>query len=61
MGFPYCAKTPIGGLYSETFTNSGLLTISRFPIVAQEFKKYDFNLNDDFMAKKGILYTKILV
>lgn len=42
-------------------TDSGLLTLSRFPIVAQDFISYPYGIFSDSIADKGVLYTAIEV
>ena len=60
-GFPYHAKSPKPELFGSTFTDAGLLTISRFPILESEFKSFGSGCFSDAIATKGVLYTQIQI
>ena len=59
-GLTYHAFSP-GPRYFSTFCcDAGLLTVSRFPIVASDFTRYKYPpVSDDAIAMKGVLYTEI--
>lgn len=60
-GFAYSAKSQASGIYSGKNTDSGLLTMSRFPILESEFQPYTYGVFSDSVSNKGVLYTKILI
>lgn len=39
-GFPYHAKSNLPEMYQPNVTDSGLLTLSRFPILVSEYKPF---------------------
>ena len=63
-GFLYQAYQEIhdpgfGGLY---LIDSGLMILSRFPIVSQDFHRFSLGLwRDDAEVTRGVLYAKIEV
>lgn len=54
-----CTKGP--SFLSNSFTDSGLLIMSRFPIVFSEFFTYSYGVLSDALSQKGVLYAKITV
>ena len=61
---PNLIMLPIYGLLnislqSAPLTNSGLLTISRYPISDIQFYSFNHAANDDYLAYKGVLYSQI--
>jgi hypothetical protein len=54
-----CTKGP--SFFSNCFTDSGLIILSRFPIVSSEFFPYSYGVLSDALSHKGVLYAKILV
>lgn len=63
--FGHVGLPPCPGMYQSVFQktmiNSGLLTISKCPIVTTEFTEYKAKSGVDGLANKGVLYTKILL
>jgi endonuclease/exonuclease/phosphatase family metal-dependent hydrolase len=60
-GFPYHTCTEGPSFFSGYATDSGLLILSRFPIVETEFYSYPYGVLSDALSQKGVLYAKILV
>jgi len=58
-GFHYYSRNPSPKFFSAQFVDGGLLVLSKFPIVAEEFIVYDQGIQSDALAAKGVLYTKI--
>lgn len=62
-GFLYYAAQsehcPLPG--SAYFTDSGLLILSRFPVVEQDFQVFSVGLFSDSEVKRGSLYAKVEV
>lgn len=48
-------------IFSNYVTDSGLLILSRFPIIEQEFCPYPYGVASDSLSYKGVLYAKIAV
>ena len=47
--------------FSRYLVDSGLVTVSRFPIVAKEFEPFDNTILIDSIARKGVMYSKIKI
>lgn len=47
--------------FSKYLTDSGLLILSRFPIIENEFYEYFINVSGDAPSNKGVLYAKIKI
>jgi len=60
-GFHYYADSPSPSFFTSFLVDGGLLVLSRFPILASEFKPYPYGVFSDSLSQKGILYTKIQV
>jgi sphingomyelin phosphodiesterase len=60
-GYFYHAVSDPAPIFSNAFIDGGLLTISRFPIIEQEFKSYDYGVLSDALSYKGVLFTKIKI
>ena len=61
-GFKHVSKPPdvkLKSLLSLKLLNSGLLTISKYPIIETEFIEFKEKSGVDGLAAKGILYSKI--
>ncbi len=61
-GFKHVSKPPdvkLKSLLSLKLLNSGLLTISKYPIVETEFIEFKEKAGVDALAAKGVLYSKI--
>ena len=55
----YVADSPYPSYYSTYFVDSGLLILSRYPIMAEDFYPFTYGIDADALANKGILYAKI--
>jgi len=60
-GFPFSAKSCFPKMHSPFVVDGALLTLSRFPIVEQEYQPYEYGVFSYSTANKGILYTKIKI
>lgn len=60
-GFPYHATSSKPSLFFQSVTDSGLLTLSRFPIVKSEFEAYPYGVFSDSISRKGVLFTHIKI
>ena len=60
-GLIYYAESPAPGFWSSYVTDGGLLILSRFPIVNTQFRPFGFGTFPDSLAKKGVLYTEIVI
>lgn len=62
LGFQYLSIPPGPSFISMlggSVVNSGLLTLSKFPIVVTEFHQFSHKAGADALATKGVLYSKI--
>jgi len=61
LGFRYhCASPrPSTLAVNRHFIDGGLLILSRYPIVASEFRPYPLGLGIDSIVQKGVLYAEI--
>ena len=60
--FKYAAVPPspgFTGIFKGTLLNSGLLTLSKYPIKATKFFPFKAGSGVDALAEKGVLYCKI--
>ena len=55
----YCASSIQPGYFSGKFADAGLLILSRYPIVEQEFREFKAKVFRDHYVNKGVLYAKI--
>jgi endonuclease/exonuclease/phosphatase family metal-dependent hydrolase len=60
-GFLYYADSTSPSFFTSFVVDGGLLVLSRFPILASEFKPYPYGIFSDALSQKGVLYTKIQV
>ncbi|KAJ3152949.1 Sphingomyelin phosphodiesterase 2, neutral membrane (Neutral sphingomyelinase) [Geranomyces michiganensis] len=60
-GMPYWAHGPERNWWRGKFVDSGLLVMSRYPIIKSDTIEYVVGTGPDSWAAKGILYTKIAV
>ena len=60
-GFYYHAESPNPSFFSSYLVDGGLLTLSRYPIVQEEFCSFKYGVLSDNLSQKGILYTKIQI
>lgn len=58
-GLTHSAISPKPKLFSKFMVGSGLLTVSRFKILKQDFKHFEYFAGVDRLAQKGVLYSKI--
>ena len=61
VGLKYYASPRVPSFFSKYLTDSGLLILSRYEIIENEFYEYFINLSGDAPSNKGILYTKIKI
>ena len=60
MGIAYHADGPTPTFLSYPWFDSGLLTLSRYPIAKSKYFEFQYPLvYADIAARKGVLYTKI--
>lgn len=57
----YSKAGPKQPFFSKAVADSGLLTLSKYPIVDSDFYHYKHSSQVDALSWKGVLYTKILV
>lgn len=60
-GFYFHASSRDPSFFSTFLIDGGIMTLSKFPIVASEFQAYKYCILTDSLSEKGCLYTKILV
>ena len=60
-GFSYHARCQPPSLFTGKLTDSGLLILSRFPIVESEFQSYGIGVFSDGISNKGVLFARIKV
>lgn len=60
-GFLHYVCTEAPSFFSGFATDSGLLILSRFPIVETEFYSYPYGVLSDALSQKGVLYAKIVI
>jgi len=60
-GFHHYADSTSPSFFTTFLVDGGLLVLSRFPIVASEFKPYPYGIFSDSLSQKGILYVKVQV
>ena len=61
MKLKYYASPRVPSFFSKYLTDSGLLILSRYKIIENEFYEYFINVSGDAPSNKGILYTKIKI
>lgn len=60
-GYFHIASSDRPSLFSRSLTDSGLMIVSRFPIVQQDEFTFSKYYDVDGLSSKGILYAKILI
>jgi sphingomyelin phosphodiesterase len=60
-GFYYHAEAPNPSFFSSYLVDGGLLTLSKFPIIYEEYRAFGYGVLSDTLSQKGILYTKIQI
>ena len=55
----YYALPSLPSFFSGYSTDSGLLILSRFPIIETEFYPFPYGVVSDALSYKGVLYSKI--
>jgi len=60
-GFLYYTASPKPDTFSVHMIDGGLLMLSRFPIVASEYRPFSCGIGSDYYVNKGILYAKIAI
>lgn len=58
-GFIYAASPPNASFFSEKFVDSGLLILSKYPIIRTDSVKYSASRHVDRFADKSAIYVKI--
>jgi sphingomyelin phosphodiesterase len=58
-GLKYYTAPKVPSFFSKYLVDSGLLIISRYPIVDNDFYEYYINISGDSPTEKGVLYAKI--
>ena len=60
-GLIYFLSSEVPSFYSKYLCDGGLLLISRYPIIENDFIPYYLNISGDSVSKKGALYAKIQI
>jgi endonuclease/exonuclease/phosphatase family metal-dependent hydrolase len=60
-GFHHYADSASPSFLSSFLVDGGLLVLSRFPILASEFRPYPYGIFSDALSQKGVLYVKVQV
>ena len=60
-GFLYSATVEDPSFNRTYLGDGGIMILSRFPILVQEFVPYSFGIDNDGFTKRGILYAEIAV
>ncbi len=58
-GLRYYIAAKVPSFFSKYLIDSGLLILSRYPIVENDFYEYYINISGDSPSNKGVLYAKI--
>jgi endonuclease/exonuclease/phosphatase family metal-dependent hydrolase len=61
LGFLFSQIGPEASPFSGTFTDSGLLVLSRFPILESDEITYEDSMSSDRLSSKGATYSKIQI
>jgi sphingomyelin phosphodiesterase len=59
QGLKYYLAPKVPSFFSKYLVDSGLLILSRYPIVEHDFYEYFLNISGDATTDKGVLYSKI--
>lgn len=60
-GFLYYADAVSPSFFTSFVVDGGLLVLSRFPIIASEFKPFPYGIFSDSLSQKGVLYVKVQI
>ena len=61
VGLKYYFSAKVPSFFSKYIADSGLLILSRYEIVENDWYDYYVNISGDSVSKKGILYAKIKI
>ena len=61
VGLKYYLSSKVPSLISQYLVDSGLLILSRYPIVENDYYEYFINISGDAVGSKGALYSKIKI
>jgi len=59
QGLKYYLAAKVPSFFSRYLIDSGLLILSRYPIIEHDFYEYYMNISGDSPSNKGVLYAKI--
>ena len=59
QGLKYYLAPKVPSFFSKYLVDSGLLILSRYPILDHDFYEYFINVSGDATTDKGVLYAKI--
>ena len=59
QGLKYYLAPKVPSFFSKYLVDSGLLILSRYPIIEHDFYEYFLNVSGDATTNKGVLFTKI--
>ncbi|CAG9324591.1 unnamed protein product [Blepharisma stoltei] len=57
----YFSQSPAPSFWSNQITDGGLLVLSRFPIIEQDFQGFYNGMGPDLFTFKGVIYCKISI
>lgn len=58
-GYVYCKRLPPTTIFSFEVIDSGVVVLSKYPILATDSLTYELNVGGDMMIAKGMLYVRI--
>ena len=61
QGLKYYLAPKVPSFFSKYLVDSGLLILSRYPILEHDFYEYFINVSGDATTDKGVLYVKIKI
>ena len=61
VGLKYYLSSKVPSFFSKYLVDSGLLILSRYPIVDHDFYEYFITISGDAVGFKGVLYAKIRI
>ena len=59
QGLKYYLTPKVPSFFSKYLVDSGLLILSRYPIIEHDFYEYFLNVSGDATTNKGVLFAKI--
>lgn len=59
QGLKYYLAPKVPSFFSKYLVDSGLLILSRYPIIEHDFYEYFLNVSGDATTNKGVLFAKI--